>query len=143
MLSSVFFAWRTALPAILLDSWTCRPISLTDEVISSVAAATAWIFSVTVFEADEAEPDSDIVTSDVFVKVVADVANSVEAAASEPTNLPIIASNSRVAVLMRSARAVLIFASALAASSDSFLEMSADLKIWSALAIRPISVLSP
>src|SRR6266480_5792999 len=80
MLSSVFFAWLTALPAILLDSWTCRPISLTDEVISSVAAATAWIFSVTVFEADEAEPDSDIVTSDVFVKVVADVANSVEAA---------------------------------------------------------------
>ena len=72
--------------AILVDSWTCRPISWTDEVISSVAAATAWMFSVTVREADAAESESDMVTSDVLVMVVAEVSSSLEADPSDLTS---------------------------------------------------------
>ena len=129
MLSSVFCAWLTAVEAIRLDSWTWRPISLTDEVISSVAAATAWILSVTARDAEAAESDSDIVPSDVFVIVVADASSSVEAEERESTSSPIIASKLPVAVLMRCARAALIASSALAASSDAFLAISASLKI--------------
>ena len=82
--------------------WTCRPILSTDEVISSVAAATAWIFSVTVREDETAaELDSDIVRSEVLVIVDAEASSSVEADASEPTSSPIIASKLPVAVLIR------------------------------------------
>src|SRR6202011_6013237 len=103
------------------------------------AAATAWIFSVTVREADAAESDSDIVASDVLVMVVADVSSSADGAASDPTSSPIMASKSPVAALMRWARDALIADSALAASSDALLAISASLKIWSARGIWPIS----
>ena len=71
MRASVFSACFTACWAMLLDSCTCRLISPTDEVISSVAEATDWTLEDASSEAAATMPESCWVVSAVLVSVLA------------------------------------------------------------------------
>src|ERR1700681_3475138 len=70
---------------------------------------------------------SSCARSAVEVSVPADASSSVEAEDSEPTSSPISDSNSRVILSTRWPRSILASASSVAASSETFLAISACL----------------
>ena len=140
MFWSAWPACSTALAAMRLDSCTWRPISCTDEVISSAAAATDCTLSDIDCAAAIAEFDIEMVVSEVLVSVPAEASSSTEAPVKVEISSPIAVSNSVVARPMRSARAVLAPASTFASSSARFFSISACLNTPSAEATLPISV---
>ena len=79
MRASVVSACLTAAPAIRLDSCTCRPISVIDPVISSVAVATDCTLVDASVDASATMLASCWVVSALRVGVLADASSSVEA----------------------------------------------------------------
>ena len=106
---------------------TSRPLSSTDAVICSVAAAVDWMLSETLREVDAAVSDKIRVVSAASLIVLADDSISVEAEASELTSSPIIASNRPVMPARVSARRIFAEASWFAEISAAFLAIRASL----------------
>ena len=94
----------TASPAILLDSCTWRLISLTEEVISSVAEATDWTLAEASSEAAATTPESCWVVSAVLVSVPAAASSSVEADDTVSMMSPTAASNSSASLCIAALR---------------------------------------
>src|SRR5690242_14641883 len=108
--SVVVRAWPTASPAIRADSCTWRPISVTDEAISSVEEATDCTLVVASSDAAATAVASCLDLSAVEVSAPAELSSWLDAEDTVLTISPITASNARVMVSTRRPRS--IFASA-------------------------------
>src|SRR6201999_626552 len=105
--SLVLRAWPTASLAIRADSWTWRPISLTEEDNSSVAEATDWTLVEASSDAAATVVASWLERSAVDDSVPADDSSWDEAADTVLTISPIIVSKSRVMLSTRRPRSIL------------------------------------
>src|SRR5580704_3251148 len=142
--ASVFSACATASAAIWLDFCTCRPISAIEEVISSVAAATAWTLVEAVADAALTPADISRVISAVRVSVVAVASSSPEADETVSMIPPTARSNSPARPTMSLLRCAAARASVSFCSLSSLrCAMALPLKTSIALATRPSSSRRP
>src|SRR5947209_9552616 len=141
MRASVRVAWSTASVAMRLESSTCRPISLMEVVISSVAEATDCTLDEVSSDAAATTPESCWVAALLRVSTIAEFSSSLEADETFSMMLPTAVSN-RSARLYNSARRLAassrVFSSR-SAVSRSALAMACTLNSSIARAICPTS----
>ena len=122
------------------DSCTCRLISVTDEVISSVAEATDWTLVEASSDAEATMPDSSWVTSAVLVSVPAVASSSVAAVETVSTMPPTVPWNWSASLSMSALRCATARCSAcFCSASSASIWISFSLKVFAARALSPTS----